>query len=100
MQETRRRQTASCALRWSRPAWPPPRFRNRLDVFLYKHIIHGVARASAASDAFNAIGEPTRRAILEYLAPVEHSGGDVVDALDGPQPSLSTHPPLLQCARP
>jgi|SRR5215475_9861517 len=50
-----------------------------------------MARASAASDAFNAIGEPTRRAILEYLAPAERSVGEIVDAMDLSQPSVSKH---------
>ena len=50
-----------------------------------------MARAGAASDAFNAIGERTRRAILEYLAPSERSVSDIVDALEIAQPSVSKH---------
>jgi len=71
---------------------------DRLDIFRYEHIMRGVARASAASDAFNAIGEPTRRAILEYLASAERSVGEVVDALDVPQPSVSKHLRVLNGA--
>jgi len=62
-----------------------------LDIFSYRNIIGDVARAGTASDAFNAIGEPTRRAILEYLAPGERSVGDIVDGLDVAQPSVSKH---------
>jgi DNA-binding transcriptional ArsR family regulator len=50
-----------------------------------------MARAGAASDPFNAIGEPTPRAILECLAPGERSVGDIVDALNVAQPSVSKH---------
>jgi DNA-binding transcriptional ArsR family regulator len=54
-----------------------------------------VARASTASDPFNAIAEPRRRAILEYLAADERSVGDIVDALGMAQPSVSKHLQVL-----
>jgi DNA-binding transcriptional ArsR family regulator len=54
-------------------------------------MIERMGRAGAASDPFNAIGEPTRRAILEYLAPGERSVGEIVDSLDISQPSVSKH---------
>ncbi len=48
-------------------------------------------RAATTSDAFNAIAEPRRRDILDFLAPRERAVSDVVDALNLPQPSVSKH---------
>jgi DNA-binding transcriptional ArsR family regulator len=48
-------------------------------------------RASTSSDVFNAVAEPQRRAILEFLAPEERPVGDVVTALGLAQPSVSKH---------
>jgi DNA-binding transcriptional ArsR family regulator len=48
-------------------------------------------RAAATSDPFNAIAEPRRRDILEYLAAREHPVGDIVTALGLGQPSVSKH---------
>ena len=48
-------------------------------------------RAATTSDPFNAIAEPRRRDILEYLAPAERAVNDVVAALRLPQPSVSKH---------
>jgi DNA-binding transcriptional ArsR family regulator len=50
-----------------------------------------VPRATTSSDAFNAIAEPRRRAILVFLAPDERPVGEVVDALGFAQPSVSKH---------
>ena len=50
-----------------------------------------VARAATTSDTFNAIAEPRRRAILTLLATDERSVGELVDALDCAQPSVSKH---------
>jgi DNA-binding transcriptional ArsR family regulator len=50
-----------------------------------------VPRAATTSDAFNAIAEPRRRTILEYLAPRERRVGDIVAALRVAQPSISKH---------
>jgi len=50
-----------------------------------------VARAATTSDIFNAIAEPRRRDILTLLAFEERSVGDLVAALDAPQPSISKH---------
>ena len=52
-------------------------------------------RASTTSDPFNAIAEPRRRAILEYLAAEERSVGDIVTALGLAQPSVSKHLQVL-----
>src|SRR5215468_10107981 len=53
-------------------------------------------RASTTSDAFNAIAEPRRRHILEFIADEERSVGDIVDALDLEQPSVSKHLQVLR----
>jgi DNA-binding transcriptional ArsR family regulator len=50
-----------------------------------------MARACTTSDTFNAIAEPRRRDILDYLAPRERPVGDIVLALGLGQPSVSKH---------
>jgi DNA-binding transcriptional ArsR family regulator len=50
-----------------------------------------VPRASTTSDPFNAIAEPRRRHILEFLASDERSVGEIADALELNQPSVSKH---------
>jgi DNA-binding transcriptional ArsR family regulator len=55
-----------------------------------------VARAPATSDPFNAIAEPRRRHILEFLAGDERSVSDIVDALEMGQPSVSKHLQVLR----
>ena len=50
-----------------------------------------MARASTTSDAFNAVAEPRRRAILVYLAAGEQTVGAIVAALEMEQPSVSKH---------
>ena len=52
-------------------------------------------RAATTSDAFNAIAEPRRREILEYLAAEERPVGDIVAALGLAQPSVSKHLQVL-----
>ena len=52
-------------------------------------------RAATTSDTFNAIAEPRRRDILEYLAPAERPVGDIVVALGVAQPSVSKHLKVL-----
>jgi DNA-binding transcriptional ArsR family regulator len=54
-----------------------------------------VPRAATHSDVFNAVAEPRRRDILEYLAPAEHAVGDIADELDLAQPSVSKHLQVL-----
>ena len=53
-------------------------------------------RASTTSDPFNAIAEPRRRDILEFLAGDERSVSDIVDALEMAQPSVSKHLQVLR----
>jgi len=48
-------------------------------------------RAATTSDAFNAVAEPRRRDILEFLAPGERPVNDVVAAVSLAQPSVSKH---------
>ena len=50
-----------------------------------------MARAATTSDPFNAIAEPRRRHILEFLAAEERSVGEIVEALALNQPSVSKH---------
>lgn len=53
-------------------------------------------RAATTSDAFNAVAEPRRRAILSYLALQERPVGDIVAALGLEQPSVSKHLRVLR----
>jgi DNA-binding transcriptional ArsR family regulator len=55
-----------------------------------------MARASTTSDVFNAVAEPCRREILNYLAPQERPVGDVAAALGMRQPSVSKHLRVLR----
>lgn len=55
-----------------------------------------MARAATTSDAFNAVAEPRRREILEYLAGGEHPVGDLVVHLRMEQPSVSKHLKVLR----
>ena len=52
-------------------------------------------RAATTSDAFNAIAEPRRRAILEYLGPQERAVGEIAASLELNQPSVSKHLAVL-----
>jgi DNA-binding transcriptional ArsR family regulator len=52
-------------------------------------------RASTISDAFNAIAEPRRRQILEFIAADERSVGEIADELALGQPSVSKHLQVL-----
>jgi DNA-binding transcriptional ArsR family regulator len=55
-----------------------------------------VPRAATSSDVFNAVAEPQRRAILEFLAADERPVGDIVNALELAQPSVSKHLRVLR----
>src|SRR5579864_7880253 len=54
-----------------------------------------MARAATTSDVFNAVAESRRRAILDVLSGGEMAVGQVVDALDIPQPQVSKHLKVL-----
>lgn len=55
-------------------------------------------RAATTSDAWNAVAEPRRRAILDYLALAlaERQVGEIVAALRFEQPSVSKHLRVLR----
>ena len=53
-------------------------------------------RAATTSDAFNAVAEPRRRDILLFLGSGERSVGEIVDALEYGQPSVSKHLKVLR----
>jgi DNA-binding transcriptional ArsR family regulator len=55
-----------------------------------------VARAATTSDSFNAVAEPRRRDILNYLAMQERSVSEIVDAIEIEQPSVSKHLKVLK----
>jgi DNA-binding transcriptional ArsR family regulator len=55
-----------------------------------------VPRAPTTSDAFNAVAEPRRRAILNFLALQERPVGDIVSTLGFDQPSVSKHLRVLR----
>ena len=48
-------------------------------------------RAATTTDAFNAVAEPRRRQILDYVATQERSVGEIVTNLNLEQPSVSKH---------
>ena len=52
-------------------------------------------RAATTSDPFNAIAEPRRRHILEFIAGEERSVNVIADALELAQPSVSNHLQVL-----
>ena len=55
-----------------------------------------MARATTNSDVFNAVAEPDRRRILDFLAAEERAVGEVVRALGFSQPSVSKHLRVLR----
>jgi DNA-binding transcriptional ArsR family regulator len=56
----------------------------------------GMARAATTSDAFNAVAEPRRREILNFLAVQERAVGEIVESLGWEQPSVSKHLRVLR----
>ena len=55
-----------------------------------------MARAATTTDVFNAVGDPTRRRIIEVLSAAEASVGDLVAALGVEQPLVSKHLRVLR----
>src|ERR1017187_4321471 len=53
-------------------------------------------RAATTSDAFNAVAEPRRREILNYLALRERPVADIVSILGLQQPTVSKHLRVLR----
>jgi DNA-binding transcriptional ArsR family regulator len=56
----------------------------------------GMARAATTADVFNAIGDPTRRQILDLLADGERPVKDLVRRLELAQPHVSKHLRVLR----
>jgi DNA-binding transcriptional ArsR family regulator len=55
-----------------------------------------MARASTTADIFNALGDESRRTILEVLAAGDATVTELVDGLHLPQPQLSKHLKVLR----
>jgi DNA-binding transcriptional ArsR family regulator len=55
-----------------------------------------MARAATTTDAFNAVAEPRRRAILDVLAGGERPVNDLVRELGVAQPQVSKHLRVLR----
>jgi DNA-binding transcriptional ArsR family regulator len=55
-----------------------------------------MARAATTTDAFNAVAEPRRRAILDALAGGERPVNDLVSVLGIAQPQVSKHLRVLR----
>ena len=53
-------------------------------------------RATTTPDVFNAIAEPRRRHILEFIASEERSVSAIAEALELGQPSVSKHLQVLR----
>ena len=53
-------------------------------------------KTSAAARFFRVLGDPTRLKILQLLSEGERTVGELVSAVDQPQPRVSTH---LACLR-
>jgi len=55
-----------------------------------------MARTPTTADAFNAVAEPQRRRIIDYLALGERSVNDIAAALEMRQPQVSKHLRVLR----
>jgi DNA-binding transcriptional ArsR family regulator len=67
-----------------------------LHIPIWVCIVAAVPRAATTSDAFNAVAEPRRRDILNYLALQECPVGEIVATLGLEQPSVSKHLRVLR----
>jgi DNA-binding transcriptional ArsR family regulator len=75
---------------------PNEEWNPRADPCILTYAMMGIypevmGRDLVSSDVFQAVAEPRRRAILEFLAAGERPVNDVVDAIRLPQPSVSKH---------
>lgn len=55
-----------------------------------------MARAATTSDVFNAVAEPSRRALIDVLAAGERSVSSIVAAVGLTQPQVSKHLKVLE----
>jgi len=62
----------------------------------YQHMMAKVARAPTTADAFNAVAEGSRRALLDALGTGEATVGDLADRLGLTQPQVSKHLAVLR----
>src|SRR3954452_3245828 len=91
-----RRASARSSSRRRRRGASPRTSATSLDIFPYRNMIRGVARAATTADAFNAVAEPRRRQILDVLAAGERPVNDIVRALGVAQPQVSKHLRVLR----
>jgi len=63
---------------------------------IWVYMMLSVARAATTADAFNAVAEPRRRAILDALSDGERPVNDLVHALGMAQPQVSKHLRVLR----
>jgi DNA-binding transcriptional ArsR family regulator len=56
----------------------------------------GVPRAATSSDVFNAVGDASRRSLLDALATADATVGELVDRLHLAQPVVSKHLRVLR----
>ena len=61
-----------------------------------KEYIGAMPRAAPTSDVYNAIAEPSRRAILELVSEDERAVNELVAELGVDQPSMSKHLRVLR----
>jgi DNA-binding transcriptional ArsR family regulator len=59
-------------------------------------MISTMARAATTADVFNAVGDTSRRQILDSLSRGEATVGQIVTRLDLPQPKVSKHLKVLR----
>jgi DNA-binding transcriptional ArsR family regulator len=59
-------------------------------------MFNDMARAATTTDAFNAVAEPRRRQILDFLAGGERPVADLVERLGVAQPQVSKHLRVLR----
>ena len=69
---------------------------SRLHIPILVYIVRDVARASTTTDAFNAVAEPRRRALLDALVGGERPVNDLVAELGLAQPQVSKHLRVLR----
>jgi len=55
-----------------------------------------MARAATTTDVFNAVGEASRRELLDALGDGEATVGEIVERLDMSQPQVSKHLAVLR----
>jgi DNA-binding transcriptional ArsR family regulator len=67
-------------------------------IWLYSHMAIDIARSDPLSDAFHALSDPTRRAIMARLALGEASVAELTAPFRLSQPTISKHLKVLERA--